>query len=170
MGTYKEINGEIVNLSLEMNFDVIGHGLNCQNVQRSGVAKRMSFFFRTDTFPMEKPAFYGDYNKLGCIDYKGFIIKDKSVRFTEKTEIPDLIVVNCYQQYYYATHPDNNGIPLDYDALRLCLRKINRIFKGKRIGLPKIGCNLAGGDWTIVKPMIQEELKDCDVTIIIYDN
>ena len=40
---------------------------------------------------------------------------------------------------------------------------------GKSIGLPKIGCNLAGGDWNIVREIIRRELKDMDVTIVHYD-
>jgi hypothetical protein len=42
-------------------------------------------------------------------------------------------------------------VALDYEALTLCMRKINYTFTGKHIGLPMIGCGLAGGDWNIVK-------------------
>jgi O-acetyl-ADP-ribose deacetylase (regulator of RNase III) len=49
------------------------------------------------------------------------------------------------------------------------MRKMNRVFKGMRIGLPQIGCGLAGGDWNRVKEIIQRELKDMDVTVVIYD-
>ena len=72
------------------------------------------------------------------------------------------------------------------------MRKINHKFKGKHIGLPLIGCGIAGGIWDLdayslkesesfriatqlrsngfkdVKTIIQEELKDCDVTIVHY--
>ena len=76
--------------------------------------------------------------------------------------------------------------PFDYEALILCLRKINHIFKGKHIGLPgSIGAGLAGGIWDKndlplkmlealhrnfkdVKTIIQEELKDMNVTIVHY--
>ena len=46
---------------------------------------------------------------------------------------------------------------------------MNHIFKGKHIGLPKIGSHLAGGDWEIIKDIIKEELKDCKITIVIYN-
>ena len=46
---------------------------------------------------------------------------------------------------------------------------MNYRFKGKHIGLPKIGAGLAGGDWERIKGIIQKELKDCEVTIVIYD-
>ena len=51
---------------------------------------------------------------------------------------------------------------------RTCLRKINHFYRGKKIGLPLIGCGIAGGDWNMVRAIIQQELKDCDVTVVIY--
>ena len=48
------------------------------------------------------------------------------------------------------------------------MRKINHMFKGQHIGLPRIGCGLAGGDWDIVRGIIQTELKDCHVTVVNY--
>jgi hypothetical protein len=75
-----------------------------------------------------------------------------------------LTVVNSYSQYIPAAHLK----PLDYEALTLCLRKINHTFKGKHIGLPKIGAGLAGGDWDRIKTIIQTELKDCNTTVVIF--
>jgi O-acetyl-ADP-ribose deacetylase (regulator of RNase III) len=48
------------------------------------------------------------------------------------------------------------------------MRKINHVFKDNHIGLPQIGCGLAGGDWEIVKKIIQDEFADCNVTVVIY--
>ena len=83
-------------------------------------------------------------------------------------EEPYLIVVNSYTQYKYGSnHIDGVKKPIDYEALTLCMRKINHIFAGKHIGLPGlIGCGLAGGKEEIVKEIIKKELKDCDVTIV----
>ena len=84
---------------------------------------------------------------------------------------PDLIyVVNMYAQFYYGTSPKQKfWYPLDYEALRLCLRKVNFIFKGKHIGLPKIGSERAGRDWDRILNIIKEELYLMDVTIVEYD-
>ena len=35
-------------------------------------------------------------------------------------------------------------------------------------GIAAIGAGLAGGDWNRIKAIIQTELKDCDVTVVIY--
>jgi O-acetyl-ADP-ribose deacetylase (regulator of RNase III) len=39
-------------------------------------------------------------------------------------------------------------------------------FSGERIGLPKIGAGLAGGDWSVILAIISEELASEDVTIV----
>jgi len=70
-------------------------------------------------------------------------------------------VINAYTQYL-------GGANLDYEALTLVLRKINHKFKGEHIGLPQIGCGIAGGDWKKVRKIIKRELKNCYVTVVIY--
>jgi O-acetyl-ADP-ribose deacetylase (regulator of RNase III) len=50
------------------------------------------------------------------------------------------------------------------------MRKINHQYPRKKIGLPKIGCGLAGGDWNIVRQIIERELIDMDVTIVNFNH
>ena len=76
-----------------------------------------------------------------------------------------LFIINAYSQYNYGT----DTVKIDYDALTLCLKKINHNFRGKTIGLPLIGCGLAGGDWNIVKKIIEKELNAVDVIIVHYE-
>lgn len=171
---YKEIEGNLITLSREGIFDVITHGCNCWNQMGAGIAPQMVLDFRCNDFKMEGKEYRGDVNKLGTIDYKTLWYEDNK----HWTSYPDengkfvthkLVVVNSYTQYMYGrNHTDGVSEPLDYESLTLCMRKINHTFKGKRIGLPQIGCGLAGGDWNIVKKIIQTELKDCDVTVVIY--
>lgn len=157
---YKEIEGDLIVLAKQKQFDVIAHGCNCFCTMGAGIAPQMAKAFGCDTFPLEHKDYTGDINKLGQIDYKTYFHMNEDHRLT---------VVNAYTQYYYGSnHPDGVDKPLDYDALTLCLRKINHLFKGKHIGLPKIGCGLAGGNWNIVKNIILRELKDCDVTVVNF--
>jgi hypothetical protein len=137
----------------------------------AGIAPQMAKAFGVNTFEMERQG--PDIEKLGCIDYKTFVLGENTVWFLDdyknnKNE-PELTVVNSYTQFKYGkNHTDGVSRPLDYEALTLCMRKINNVFKGKHIGLPKIGAGLAGGDWNRIKSIIQTELKDCDVTVVIY--
>ena len=49
---------------------------------------------------------------------------------------------------------------IDYDALRLCLKKVARFSLVNRLSIqmPKIGSGLAGGDWREIEKIINEEL------------
>jgi len=157
MQNYQEVEGDLIELAFRGEFDVIGHGVNCQNTQKSGLAAQMAKQFNTDNYSLELPHQKGNINKLGQID--GFpkkILNGQTV-----------MVLNCYTQFDYGR--DFNKVYLNYDALRLCLQKINHIFKGKHIGLPQIGCGLGKGSWHKVKKIIQSNLKDCKVTVVIYN-
>lgn len=166
MRAYKEIDGDLIQLALQGEFDVIVHGCNCFCNQKSGLAPQMVKAFGTDKFKMESKEFEGDINKLGIIDYKYYFLENgiisKGVTWM-LNETPDLTVVNAYTQYYF------RGIePVDYEAITLVMRKINYVFKGKTIGLPRIGSGLAGGDEKIIENIIKEELKDCKVIMVNY--
>lgn len=165
---YKEIQDDLIKLALTGEFDVIAHGCNCFCTMGAGIAPQMAKIFNCDTYHYEKEYFRGDMNKLGTIDYETYIVEKGEVTPTESS-IYNLAVVNCYTQYGFGIN-HRNGIdtPLSYEALTLCLRKMNKEFKGEHIGLPQIGCGLAGGDWNKVKQIIQQELIDCNITVVIY--
>lgn len=167
---YKEVEGNLITLALAGEFDVITHGCNCLCVMSAGIAVPMKSTFWCNEFPLEHESTRADFNKLGQIDYKNYIITKKGLLLRKWNNSPDisledykeLVVVNSYTQFLPAAHLK----PLDYEALTLCMRKINYKFKGKKIGLPRIGAGLAGGDWELIKNIIQTELKDCDVTVV----
>ena len=159
---YSERQGDLIALAKKGQFDVIAHGCNCFCTMGAGIAPQMAHSFNCDNYELENELQVGNINKLGCIEYKGFDLYDKGERLPSKT----LYVVNAYTQY--SVKSTYNKVPLDYQALTLCLRKMNNLFKGLHIGLPQIGCGLAGGDWAKVKEIITSELKDCRVTVIIY--
>ena len=168
---YREIGGDLIECAKRGEFDVIAHGCNCHSTMGAGLAPQMAKAFGCDKFEMEK---YGpDVNKLGNIDYQTFVLGENAIWSLEDAKNnrnePELTVVNAYTQYYYGrNHADGVLRPIDYEALTLCMRKMNTIFKGKRIGLPMIGAGLAGGNWDYIKTIIQKELRDCQVTIVIY--
>jgi O-acetyl-ADP-ribose deacetylase (regulator of RNase III) len=169
--SYREIEGDLIVLAKEGMFDVISHGCNCLSNMGAGIAPQMAKAFGVDKFEME---LWGEsIEKLGCIDYETFVLGKNTIwnllDADNKQNEPELVVVNSYTQYRYGkNHADGVSKPLDYEALTLCMRKINHIFKGKHIGLPKIGAGLAGGDWERIKEIIKKELKDCEVTVVIY--
>ncbi len=68
---------------------------------------------------------------------------------------------------------DSNGVPpLRYGALRACLDKVGAraVLNKASVHMPRIGCGLAGGDWTEVEKCIRETLIDThNVPVTVYD-
>jgi len=78
-----------------------------------------------------------------------------------------LYVANLCGQYYYG----RKGKYTEYIAIRTCLKYINKISwnKGLTIYIPKnMGCGLAGGDWSIIYKIIEEEIPNA--IIVRKDN
>lgn len=167
----KLIKGDLIKLAIAGEFDVIAHGCNCFCVQGGGIAREMSKRFWTNSpwsYPSEDKKYVGDISKLGNIESYSFKLNDNPW-FPENNDRWDsknifVTVVNCYSQYEYGTDKMN----LDYEALALCFKKINHMFRGQRVGLPWIGCGLAGGDKEVVKLLMINFLKDVDLTIVEF--
>ena len=151
--SFKEIKGDLFELASNGEFDVIAQGCNCFNTQKSGIAVEFVKRFGTNKFTMELIG-KGDKSKLGLIDYQKTTINWKPI-----------YVVNCYTQYRYGRDKKY----FDEDAFTNCMKQINELFKFKKIGLPAIGAGLAGGDINVIKQIMKDELKNCDVTLVIKE-
>lgn len=166
------VDGDLIKLAKEGIFDVIVHGCNCLSTMGAGIAPQMAAAFGCDKFEMEM---WGpSIDKLGNIDCKTFLL-EKNNTFTidlgegNPDKGTELVVVNAYTQYSYGrNHSDGVAQPFDYEAFTICMRKINNVFRGKTIGMGKIGSGLAGGNWTRIEQIIKSELKDCEVLIVNY--
>ena len=176
MRGYKEVEGNLIKLARLGIFDVVTHGCNCFCTMGAGIAPAMAEAFGCDRYDLEHEDYKGDINKLGQIDYETFVLLPDGRRLSNwvtDTLPPSsfmLTAVNSYTQYKYGrNHNDGMKNPLDYEALSLCMRKINKKFHGQRIGLPQIGAGLAGGNWNRIKNTIELELQDCDVTVVIFN-
>jgi len=167
-----EMKGNLITLAQEGEFDVIAHGCNCHCTMGAGIAPQMASAFNADKFPMERPEMKGDVRKLGNIDFMAVNSQTGELFSPNAPDNPSflLYVVNCYTQYGFGSnHEGGTAKPINYPALRLCLQKMNAVFSGMRVGLPWIGCGLAGGDIDLVRQMIAEEMVSCEVTLIEYD-
>lgn len=154
--TYEVIDGDLIRLALEGNFNVITHGCNCFCTMGAGIAPMMDHAFDCGHYKKEGPKYNGDMNKLGTIDFETRAATDGS----------PLVIVNSYTQYGFRPR---NGLPaLDYDALALCMKKINHLFPDQIIGLPKIGAGLAGGDWERIKSILKCMLIDMHIKVVNY--
>ena len=152
-GVYlKTINGDLVALALQGEFDVIVHGCNCFHTMGAGIAKAIASTF-PEALVADRTTSYGDASKLGTI----------STAQVERGQYK-LVVVNAYTQFHWK----GSGRKVDYGALGRCFGEIAKSYSGSRIGYPLIGAGLAGGDWTIIAPRIDQELAGLDHTLVIF--
>ncbi len=147
----KYVDGDLIKMGQKGEFDVIAQGCNCFCVMGAGLAPQIKNAF-PEAYAVDCATVAGDESKLGTITH---------------TENTTPIVVNIYSQY------DTKGrrmgkMDLDYDALRSGLKLMKEKFSGKKIGLPKIGSELAGGDWNVIEKIIEEEMMGEYVTIVNY--
>lgn len=167
----KIIDGNLIELALAEEFDVIAHGCNCFCKMTAGIAKPMAERFKCNEFHYEQDEFISDYNKLGSIDYQRFRLP----KLDGTRQIHELYVVNAYTQYRYGqNHADGDNDPYDMIAIIMCLKKLNHDFGCKRIGLPYIGCGLASPPHLRdfrkkrFEEMVKGYMPNCDVTIVNF--
>lgn len=174
MSKISYLRGSLISLALEGTFDVIAQGCNCFCTQGKGLAPQMAKSFATNNpmvYYLESPTCKGDIDKLGRIEtafgwlQNGLYWPWKIWAEDEPNKYPRLEVVNCYTQYHW----DLKTKPFDYEAFTLCMRKINKLYANKHIGLPMIGSHLAGGDWNRIEKIIEQELSACLVTVVEWD-
>lgn len=150
MSEWNEKYGNLVEMAKSGSFDLISHGCNCQKNFGAGIALEIKKSFPL-SYEVDKntPSIMGNYSV--CIDY------------------PECIIVNSYTQKFVGKSKASSDSEYHrYEAIRSCMKKINQEFKGKHIGLPLIGCGLAGLKWNNVKKILKEELIDMKVTIIHF--
>lgn len=61
------------------------------------------------------------------------------------------------------------GPPIRYEAIRECLGTLagHARERGASVHMPRIGCGLAGGEWSRIEPLLIEQLGD--VPVFVYD-
>jgi O-acetyl-ADP-ribose deacetylase (regulator of RNase III) len=148
----KTLTGDLLQLALDGTFDVIIHGCNCQCQMGKGIALSIKRIF-PEAFAADQSTSKGDVSKLGTISVAE--ISRNGRKF---------FIVNGYTQYHWR----GEGNKADYAAIRLVMRAVKSQFQGKRIGYPKIGAGLAGGDWAQIVPIIKEELDGEDHSFVEF--
>ena len=145
----KTVTGDLIDLALKGEFDVICHGANCFCTMGGGIARQIKKIFPA-AFDADCETKEGDKSKLGTCTY---------------AECETVTVVNAYTQFSFG----GGEVNVDYDAVRSCMQWIAGWYTGMRIGLPRIGAGLAGGDWDTIRDIIEQELDGEDVTIVEWD-
>ena len=141
---------------LDVTHGVIAHGVNCQGVMGSGVAKAVRAkyphvyeAYRSRCLFTEGKGLLGQVQLLDSVQTDG-----------TRTCPPDdlLLVANCFTQDRYGT--DKRYV--NYEAIAQCFATLNKRVPnmyGCPLHIPKIGAGLAGGDWNVIEAIINSEYK-----------
>ena len=148
----KRIKGDLIQLAKAGEFDLIVHGCNCFCTMGAGIALQIQTHF-PQALEADLNTVNGDKSKLG--DYSHARVK---------TESGNLVIVNGYTQYHYS----GAGVLADYQAIERLFSKIKTDFSGLRMGYPKIGAGLAGGDFNRIEAIIDTALAGENHTLVEY--
>ncbi len=160
--TIKYKVGDLVEALKSGEVSSIGHQANCFNTMNSGVAKAIRLAF-PDAYAADCETEKGDKLKLGWSSVGSYVRSDGSHG----------LIYNLYGQYNYGY--DNKGYT-QYAKLREAMLDMRDDLamiapheeEFLRIGFPKIGAGLGGGDWDTIVAIIEEVFKgDWDVTIYV---
>ena len=152
--------GDLIDALKSGEVSSIGHQANCFNTMNSGVAKAIRLAF-PHAYEADCLTVKGDKAKLGnltCVEYER---DDETVG----------LIYNLYGQYNYGY--DAKGYT-NYEALRGALLNMRIDLDGavslsgedwKKVGFPKIGAGLGGGDWGTIARIIEDTFEGYDVTV-----
>jgi O-acetyl-ADP-ribose deacetylase (regulator of RNase III) len=116
------------------------HQANCFHTMGGGIARQIAMRFPEAYEADKRDSSYGDRSKLGTFTYA-------------EIDDPNHLIYNLYSQFTFGM-----GRQTLYDAMVDGLERIriHAISKGlTKLGLPfNMGCTLGGGNWKIVRPII----------------
>lgn len=138
---YKEVGEENNSTDSEV-MNVIIHGCNAQGRMGSGFAKELRARF---------PGAYDEYKK----QYESTGLQlGKNVYYLPHDE--NTLIVNAITQKYYGYDGKKY---VSYDAIDDCMIELNTLLSGMdgniQIHFPKIGADLGGGNWEVIKSIIE---------------
>lgn len=161
---YKTVNGDLIEMSDNGEFDMMVHGANCFHTMGSGIAgqlvKKWPQVLEIDKSHTKE----GDYLKLGR--YSGVECPTKN---------GSVIVINAYTQFKFGAvnGPYNTEVHADYNAIYRVFSDLVKDNRGQRIGFPMIGAGLAGGNWDIISAIISNIVKQDthnEWTLVKFEN
>lgn len=124
---------------------IIAHGVNCQGVMGSGVARALY-----TKWPIVKEAY------LSLKEHKLGLIQQVYVDF-------GLSVFNCHTQEFYGI---DNKVYANFDTVVKCMEVCATI--DYIVNIPKIGCGLGGLDWNDLEKELLKIEKEYEMEFIVH--
>lgn len=156
----KQITGNLLDMFDEGKFDIIIHGCNCWNAMDGGIAAQIAGRY-PKVEAADNATRESDVGKMG-----NFIPVWLSPKWLSWFVTPT-IVINAYTQY----NPGRDGNLLAVEQAFLNIEKYlyNNGLSDLRIGIPAIGCGIAGLEWSQVERRLDAICGDLDITLVVYE-
>lgn len=162
----KIIKGDLVKSYLNNELDSYAHQCNCFCQMGRGIAPLLAKA-DSDVRRVDNNTKVGDKSKMGS--------------FTRTTDVRGALplIYNVYGQYHWSKYKVSVNRNTDYCALEMGLVKVREdlhrlqyegtLDRQMTLGLPLIGCGLAGGDWEgVVLPMIESVFENSVVDVTVF--
>jgi len=151
--SFEAIKGSL----LDASSGILVHGCNAKGVMGSGIAKLIRAGF-PENYVVYRKAFKEHGLSLGQVIW--FKLSDN----------PKRVIANAITQQNYGRDPNVRYV--DYDAIKASFNIIAELAKKYNLPVhyPKIGGGLGNGDWTIIKPIIDDCLDGLTHKLWIPEN
>lgn len=154
------VKGDLIQLAEQGMFDIVLHGCNCFHTMGGGIAGQIVRKYPEVLESDKRVTSYGDRMKLGTWHFAHEV---------KHTDGHSWFIINAYTQYRYGK---GNGLIdpdelVDYNAVYRVFSTLGKFLEqlaadkaifNMRVGFPKIGAGLAGGDWDTIKYLIEPAL------------
>ena len=147
----KTVTGDLVQLALQGEYDLLMQGCNCLNQMGRGLALTLKKTW-PEVYQADLATTAGDWNKLGTYSKAVVDVDGKP-----------LVVLNCYTQYLY----NGEGVLVNYAAVKRCMNQVKQEYSGLKMAMPLLGCGLAKGDWKVVEKLVDNALAGEDLTLVL---
>lgn len=150
MGSYRDIEGDLLDLFDQGEFEVIAHGCNCKIAMGGGIAAQIKQRYPEMHFADVYYDLPTGYDRLGNINTNA-----------------DGSIYNLYTQV-------EAGANASLIAVEMCLLKLAKELPQTslvpfKVGLPLIGCGIGGLEWEDVYLLIRKYLYAFDVTVVHWN-
>ena len=160
--TIIEKRGDILSPNKTGHDVIVCHQVNCWGVMGAGLAKQMREKF---------PLMYLEYKRLCSSTADKRTLLGQVLTSSVVYNGYEYTIANLFGQEQIGT----GKCYTEYDALRKALQTVRCIaspLPGRaswRVRIPyRMGCGLAGGDWNIVRAIIQKELVEHSIIVEIW--
>jgi O-acetyl-ADP-ribose deacetylase (regulator of RNase III) len=162
-----ELKGDIRETPIE----TIAHGVNCQGVMGSGVARALF-----EKWPRVRESYLKYHEERPNFKPQDFLGRNQKL-LTKSIVHPDIYdrteMKEIYNMHTQLNFGSDGKVYVDYSAVLNCFRQyvndVNRYEFKQALAVPKIGAGLAGGDWNIIKKIMIETTQKCgNIDLVIY--